>query len=105
HHAPPQPHPARHSFLHDALPIYLLHIIDTTVGTQTYSAKQVASGEQLSKLIETARAVPVATHIKEYAVRLLLATHPDQEDAPEKDRKSTRLNSSHQIISYAVFCS
>src|SRR5258708_22111307 len=24
--------------------------------------------------------------------------------APERDRKSTRLNSSHQIISYAVFC-
>src|SRR5207244_13223042 len=24
--------------------------------------------------------------------------------AVEKDRKSTRLNSSHQIISYAVFC-
>src|SRR5207244_7787801 len=23
---------------------------------------------------------------------------------PERDRKSTRLNSSHQIISYAVFC-
>src|SRR5258708_14905289 len=26
------------------------------------------------------------------------------EDAGERDRKSTRLNSSHQIISYAVFC-
>src|SRR5258708_32009786 len=26
------------------------------------------------------------------------------EDLVEKDRKSTRLNSSHQIISYAVFC-
>src|SRR5438552_10959495 len=25
-------------------------------------------------------------------------------DAAEEDRKSTRLNSSHQIISYAVFC-
>src|SRR5258708_18618797 len=25
-------------------------------------------------------------------------------DAEERDRKSTRLNSSHQIISYAVFC-
>src|SRR5258708_9757957 len=25
-------------------------------------------------------------------------------DAAERDRKSTRLNSSHQIISYAVFC-
>src|SRR5207244_12708134 len=26
------------------------------------------------------------------------------EDGSELDRKSTRLNSSHQIISYAVFC-
>src|SRR5258708_17816616 len=25
-------------------------------------------------------------------------------DSPARDRKSTRLNSSHQIISYAVFC-
>src|SRR6516225_6278165 len=25
-------------------------------------------------------------------------------DAPEQDRKSTRLNSSHMSISYAVFC-
>src|SRR5258708_22998405 len=28
----------------------------------------------------------------------------EQEKGPETDRKSTRLNSSHQIISYAVFC-
>src|SRR5258708_28534001 len=27
-----------------------------------------------------------------------------QLEGTEKDRKSTRLNSSHQIISYAVFC-
>jgi len=72
----------------------LLQIIDTTVGTQTYRTKQVASGEQLSKLIETARAVPVATHIKEYAVRLLLATHSDQEDAPEKVRNFVRYGAS-----------
>src|SRR5207248_5408925 len=25
-------------------------------------------------------------------------------DAPQRDRKSTRLNSSHRTISYAVFC-
>src|SRR5207244_11396870 len=29
---------------------------------------------------------------------------PDVGSSPEEDRKSTRLNSSHQIISYAVFC-
>src|SRR5258708_10298163 len=29
---------------------------------------------------------------------------PDRDRRAELDRKSTRLNSSHQIISYAVFC-
>src|SRR5258708_11470401 len=29
---------------------------------------------------------------------------PGHRTAPPRDRKSTRLNSSHQIISYAVFC-
>lgn len=72
----------------------LLRIIDTTVGTQTQRAKQVATGEQLLRLIATARAVPVATHIKEFAIRLLLATHPDQEDAPEKVRRYVRYGGS-----------
>ena len=72
----------------------LLRIIDTTVGTQTLHAKPVADGEQLTRLIEIARAIPVATHIKEYAVRLLLATHPDQEQAPEKVRRYVRYGGS-----------
>ena len=72
----------------------LIRIIDTTVGTQTLHARQVASGEQLMQLMETARAVPVATYVKEHAVRLLLATHPDQEDAPEQVRKFVRYGAS-----------
>jgi len=72
----------------------LVRILDTTVGTTTLRAKQVTSGEQLQQLIDTARAVPVATHVKEYAVRLLLATHPDQEDAPEQVRKYVRYGAS-----------
>ncbi len=72
----------------------LMRIIDTTVGTTTLLAKQVATGEQLQQLIDTARAVPVATHVKEYGVRLLLATHPDQEDAPEQVRKYVRYGAS-----------
>ncbi len=72
----------------------LLRIIDTTVGTHTTHAQAVANGEELTRLIEVARAVPVATHIKERAVRLLLATHPDQEDAPEKVRQYVRYGAS-----------
>ncbi len=72
----------------------LLRIIDTTVGTQLLRAQPVASGEQILRLIEIARAVPVASHIKEYAVRLLLATHPDQEDVPEKVQRYVRYGAS-----------
>ena len=83
----------------------LLRIIDTTVGIQTYRAKQVASGEQLLHLIETARAVPVATHVKEYAVRLLLATHPDHEDAPEQVRKYVRYGASPRGLQSIIMTS
>src|SRR3712207_6922342 len=34
----------------------------------------------------------------------LFAAHPEASGAREEDRKSTRLNSSHANISYAVFC-
>src|SRR5258708_30451093 len=35
---------------------------------------------------------------------LAVLTKNEVDSAPRPDRKSTRLNSSHQIISYAVFC-
>src|SRR5687768_18103457 len=35
---------------------------------------------------------------------LLQAARPFQSNRPAEDRKSTRLNSSHGYISYAVFC-
>src|SRR5438552_10348983 len=36
--------------------------------------------------------------------QLVIIGYAPNEYGPEVDRKSTRLNSSHQIISYAVFC-
>src|SRR5436190_14230855 len=83
----------------------LMQIIDTTVGLQTLQAKQVASGEQLMHLIKTARAVPIATHVKEYAVRLLLATDPDQEDAPDQVRKYVRYGASPRGLQALIMTS
>src|SRR3712207_8192308 len=37
-------------------------------------------------------------------VRLADSRHPHVDDTDDQDRKSTRLNSSHANISYAVFC-
>src|SRR5258708_27181543 len=45
--------------------------------------------------------VPAGGHQPREGVRGL---HPEHLHAADADRKSTRLNSSHQIISYAVFC-
>src|SRR3712207_7796141 len=42
---------------------------------------------------------PALSHELLPALRALFGSHPDAED-----RKSTRLNSSHANISYAVFC-
>ena len=83
----------------------LMQIIDTTVGSQTLQARQVASGEQLMHLIKTTRAVPVATHVKEYAVRLLLATHPDQEEAPDSVRKYVRYGASPRGLQALIMTS
>jgi MoxR-like ATPase len=41
-----------------------------------------------------ARGVPIPPHVKEYAARLILATHPQTENAPETTRKYLRYGSS-----------
>src|SRR5258708_15491009 len=48
-------------------------------------------------------ALPISPH--DAVITSVLPDHLDHYgDFPALDRKSTRLNSSHQIISYAVFC-
>src|SRR5258708_11337935 len=54
----------------------------------------------------------VAARVELRMAKLRQLVHDEKDDellhiewnAPHLDRKSTRLNSSHQIISYAVFC-
>src|SRR5207245_11448400 len=42
--------------------------------------------------------------LKPHGERVAIATKVGPHDDPRRDRKSTRLNSSHGSISYAVFC-
>src|SRR5207245_4185791 len=83
----------------------LLQIIDSTVGIQTKRATQMASGEQLVRLIDTAKAVPVATHLKEYAVHLLLATHPETAEAPEMVYSFVRYGASPRGLQAMIMAS
>src|SRR5436190_9238417 len=43
-------------------------------------------------------------HIEERPVAMIAGQPASLDEGVERDRKSTRLNSSHTVISYAVFC-
>src|SRR5258708_8294542 len=49
-------------------------------------------------------ALPISSRSRTFRPRAPPAPAGGYEDRRRRDRKSTRLNSSHQIISYAVFC-
>ena len=72
----------------------LMEIVErTTVGVPV-SARAVASGPDILRMRELVREVPVASHIKEYVARLVLATHPETPDAPEITRRYIRYGAS-----------
>src|SRR5699024_12141985 len=63
--------------------------------------EQLEYGSCLMELLKQPLCHPLSLHEK--VITLCAATHKIMQGI-EKDRKSTRLNSSHVSISYAVFC-
>src|SRR5258708_26019787 len=58
----------------------------------------------LSTIPDPASSIPQTDPADRSKARLHAAVAPSSASPAARDRKSTRLNSSHQIISYAVFC-
>lgn len=65
----------------------------TTEGTKT-QVNRVVTKEQVLELQALVRQVPVASHVKDYAVRLVLATHPKTETAAAISNQYLRFGSS-----------
>jgi MoxR-like ATPase len=65
----------------------------TTTGSKT-EVNKVLSREDLSELMKLVREVPVASHVKDYAVRLVLATHPKTDTAAPIANQYLRFGSS-----------
>src|SRR5207244_5061679 len=91
--------------LHDALPIYMLHRLPSHLkmgGSESAAWKARAVKSHLVEIpAGTATLGMEHIHGDEFAWDNELGAH--EVAVEELDRKSTRLNSSHQIISYAVF--
>ena len=69
-------------------------IMDLTVKDSGRETRRVVGAEELLAMRETARKVPIAASVQEYALKLVLATHPETENAPEVSRKYLRFGAS-----------
>ena len=72
----------------------LLTILDRTTGVETPRPERVVTAAQIVTMKRLVRAVPVASHVKDYIGRLVLATHPETVKAPEISRKYIRFGAS-----------
>ena len=72
----------------------LAEIARRTTGSTTIELKRVAGRDELAAMRELSREVPLASHVMDLAVALVIATHPDKPGAPEEVRRFVRWGSS-----------
>ena len=72
----------------------LAEIVGLTTVPQTSNARCVADADTLMGLRAVAQEVPVAQAVRDFALRLVLATHPELEQSPEMVRRCVRFGAS-----------
>jgi MoxR-like ATPase len=58
----------------------LVEVIDRTTGGESPVVEPVLNGKELLEMRSLSREIPIASHVKEYAAKLVLATHPGEEE-------------------------
>jgi MoxR-like ATPase len=69
-------------------------IIDRTTHARPVAVERVMSGANVLAFRELIREVPVASHVRDFASGIVMATHPQAGDAPEVSRRFVRYGSS-----------
>ncbi len=72
----------------------LVEILDRTTGPAEPSAAMTVKGDAIVGMRGLVREVLAASHIKDYAARIVLATHPSDPKAPQRVRKYVRYGAS-----------
>ncbi len=80
--------------VHSSSVAELASILGSTTGTESPEVPVVTNGAGIMQLRELARGVPIAPHLLEYVARIILATHPDNDLAPQTVRQYVRFGSS-----------
>jgi MoxR-like ATPase len=69
-------------------------ILNRTTRIDEPEPEPVLSGEEILQMRETVLAIPIARPVQEYAIRLVLATHPETSDAHDLTRRYVRYGAS-----------
>jgi MoxR-like ATPase len=72
----------------------LTAIVDRTTGPRAEPPAAIADGNRVLELQDIAREIPLASHVSDYAVRLVLASHPELPEAAETARRNVRFGAS-----------
>jgi MoxR-like ATPase len=72
----------------------LAGIIDRTTGASDTHAENVLKGSDVIEMRDLAREVIIADHVKEFALKYILATHPESDCATDMTRQYVRYGSS-----------
>ena len=80
----------------------LRKIIDRTTTGKDPRAKHVTGTEQIIQAQDLVRHVVIAEHVQDYAIRLVLATHPQGEFAPDVTNRFVRFGSSPRGVQALV---
>ena len=77
-------------------------IINRTTTGQDPKAERVTGAEQITQAQDLVRHVVIAEHVQDYAIRLVLATHPQGEFAPDVTNRFVRFGSSPRGVQALV---
>lgn len=72
----------------------LKDIMDITTTNREVELNKIMDGESILKMRKIIREVPIAKPVQEYALRVVLSTHPEIEGAPEGTKKYIRFGAS-----------
>ena len=72
----------------------LVEIANRTTGVSTHAPQHVINGRVLLEMQALAREVPIASHVLQYAARLVAATHPESREAAPITKQYVRYGAS-----------
>ena len=82
----------------------LVEIMARTTRNESPTLRQVLAREDILMLRRLVREVPIAPHVQEHAVKLVLGTHPDNELATPEVQKYVRYGSSPRGAQALTLC-